>query len=88
MTKRKKEPLRKCVVTQEMLPKKELIRIVKNKQGEVFVDESGKQNGRGAYIQRNRSVIEDAKQNRALQKHLKVKMDDSIYDDLLDRVGE
>ena len=47
----KKIPLRKCVVTQERLPKKELLRVVKNNEGEVFVDLSSKANGRGAYRQ-------------------------------------
>ena len=48
----KKIPLRKCVVTQERLPKKELLRIVKNNEGQVFVDLTSKANGRGAYIKR------------------------------------
>ena len=46
----KKIPMRMCVVTREKLPKKELIRIVKNKENEIFVDESGKQNGKGVYL--------------------------------------
>ena len=46
----KKIPLRKCVATQEQLPKKEIIRIVRNKEGQVFIDPTGKMNGRGAYF--------------------------------------
>ena len=46
----KKIPMRTCVVTKEKLPKRELIRVVRNKEGEVFVDESGKLNGKGAYL--------------------------------------
>ena len=49
----KKIPLRKCVVTQERLPKKELLRIVKNNEGQVFVDLTSKANGRGAYIKKD-----------------------------------
>lgn len=52
MAKKKKIPERKCVITNEMKPKKELIRIVRNKEGEVFVDVTGKKNGRGAYLSR------------------------------------
>ncbi len=48
----KKVPLRKCVATGEQLPKKELIRVVKNKEGQVFVDPTGKMNGRGAYLKK------------------------------------
>ena len=57
----KKVPLRKCVATGEQLPKKELIRIVKNKEGEVSVDPTGKKNGRGAYLKRSLEAIELAK---------------------------
>ena len=49
----RKIPLRKCVATQEQLPKKELIRVVRNKEGEVFDDPTGKMNGRGAYLKRS-----------------------------------
>ena len=56
----KKIPLRKCVVTQERLPKKDLLRIVKNNEGEVFVDLSSKANGRGAYIKNDIEVLEKA----------------------------
>lgn len=64
MGKNKKIPLRKCIVTQEMKPKQELIRIVRNKEGEVFIDETGKKNGRGAYLSRDKDIIE--KQERAM----------------------
>ena len=57
----KKIPLRKCVVTQERLPKKDLLRIVKNNEGEVFVDLSYKANGRGAYIKNDIEVLEKVK---------------------------
>ena len=53
----KKVPLRKCVATGEQLPKKELIRIVRNKEGEVSVDPTGKKNGRGAYLKRSLDAI-------------------------------
>ena len=57
----KKIPLRKCVATGEQCPKKELIRIVKNKENEVFIDYTGKQNGRGAYLKKSKEAIELAK---------------------------
>ena len=49
----RKIPLRKCLATNEQLPKKELIRVVRNKEGQVFVDATGKMNGRGAYLKRS-----------------------------------
>ncbi|MDC3416362.1 RNase P modulator RnpM [Aquibacillus salsiterrae] len=79
----KKTPLRKCLVTQEMKDKKELIRIVRNKEGEVFVDPTGKKNGRGAYLSKNLDVVETAKKSKVLDRHLNVTVDDSIYEDLI-----
>ena len=48
MIKLRKIPLRKCLATGEQLPKQQLIRIVRNKEGQVAVDPTGKMNGRGA----------------------------------------
>ena len=56
----KKIPLRKCLATNEQLPKKELIRVVRNKEGQVFVDPTGKMNGRGAYLKKSIEAIEIA----------------------------
>ncbi|WP_226034908.1 RNase P modulator RnpM [Aquibacillus saliphilus] len=78
----KKVPLRKCVVTQEMKDKKELIRIVKNKEGDVSVDPTGKKNGRGAYISKSLDVVDSAKRSKILERHLKTSIDESIYEQL------
>lgn len=78
----KKIPLRKCVATGEQLPKKELIRIVRNKEGEVFVDPTGKMNGRGAYLKRSLEAIELAKKKSVLKRSLEVDIPESIYEDL------
>lgn len=88
MKKSKKEPLRKCVVTNEMLPKKSLIRIVRNKEGEVFVDDTGKKNGRGAYLSKDREVIEKAMKSKVLERHLNVSIESSLYEELFKRVGD
>ena len=79
----KKIPMRTCVVTKEKLPKRELIRIVRNKDGEVFVDESGKQNGKGVYLKLDRVVIEKARSNKILNRYLECDVSDSIYDELV-----
>ena len=78
----RKIPLRKCVATQEQLPKKELIRVVRNKEGEVFVDSTGKMNGRGAYLKRSIEAIEIAKKKGVLKKSLNADSPDSIYEEL------
>lgn len=80
MAKIRKEPLRKCVVTQERHPKKELIRIVKNNQGDVFVDPTGKQNGRGAYLKKSLSVLEKAMKTKRLERHLETTIDPTVYE--------
>lgn len=81
--KSKKIPLRKCVVTNEMRPKKELIRIVRNKEGELFVDPTGKQNGRGAYLILDEEIIKQARQTDVLNKQLQTKVPDEIFEELL-----
>ncbi|MDD4090863.1 MAG: YlxR family protein [Acholeplasmatales bacterium] len=78
----KKIPMRTCVVTKEVKPKKELMRVVATKEGEVFVDPSGKKNGRGAYLTLSLAVIEKAKTTKILEKRLKVKISDEIYETL------
>ncbi|WP_407272187.1 RNase P modulator RnpM [Radiobacillus sp. PE A8.2] len=78
----KKIPLRKCVVTQELKPKKELIRVVRNKEGEVFVDPSGKQNGRGAYVSKDATIVNQAKKTKVLERHLNAQIDEQLYEQL------
>lgn len=79
----KKVPLRTCVVTKEVLPKKALIRVVATKDGIVSVDIKGKANGRGAYLSLTKEVILKAKESKALDKKLGIKVPDEIYEELL-----
>lgn len=83
MTKMRKVPLRKCAATGEMFPKKEMIRIVRTKKGEVFVDVTGKQSGRGTYVSKTEEAVELARRNHAIEQQLGVKVEDAIYDELL-----
>ncbi|WP_409275706.1 RNase P modulator RnpM [Neobacillus sp. SCS-31] len=83
MNKMKKVPMRKCVATGEMRPKKELVRIVRSKEGEVSVDLTGKKSGRGAYLTLDREAILLAKKKNVLSNHLQTDIDPSIYDELL-----
>ena len=82
MAKKRKVPLRKCVVTNEMKPKKELIRIVRNKEGEVFVDPSGKKNGRGAYLSRDVDIVEQAIKTKALNKIFEMEIEATLYEEI------
>jgi len=78
----KKIPMRMCVVTRERFEKRELIRVVKNKEGEVFVDETGKQNGKGCYLKKDMDVINNARTSKILDRVLEINVPDSIYDEL------
>lgn len=84
---KRKIPLRKCVVTGEMKPKKEMLRIVKTKENEIFWDDTGKKNGRGAYVSLDSHAIEEAKKKDILSNVLKTKVSDDFYDDLLEHVN-
>jgi uncharacterized protein len=84
----KKIPMRTCAVSQEKCPKGELIRIVRNKDGEVFVDLSGKMNGRGVYLKRDMEVLNKARKSKILNKRLEVFVPDSIYDEIMDIINE
>lgn len=74
--------MRTCVVTHERFEKKELIRIVRTPEGEIIVDETGKQNGKGAYLKLDHEVIEKAKKSKALDRALEVTIPEEIYDNL------
>ena len=80
--KQKKIPLRTCVVTKEKLEKKDLVRVVKNNEGKVFVDTTGKANGRGAYIKKDLEVLDQAKKSKVLDRHLETTIDDEVYEEL------
>ena len=86
MNSRKKIPMRKCVATGEMMPKKELVRIVRSKEGEVSIDPTGKKSGRGAYLSKDKEAILLAKKRNILSKHLEATINDSIYDELLEMI--
>ena len=84
----KKIPMRSCVVTREKCEKKDLIRIVRTPEGIVKIDLTGKMNGRGAYIKKDIGVIEKAKKSKALDRHLEVSVEDSIYEELKNIISD
>lgn len=83
-----KERLRKCVACQEHFDKKNLLRIVRNKEGIISIDETGKMNGRGAYICKNIECIQKSIKNRSLNKSLKSNISTEIYQEIEKYVGE
>ena len=84
--KMKKIPMRTCVVTHEKCEKKDLLRVVRNNEGVVFVDDTLKANGRGAYLKKDKEVIEKARKSKILEKHLETIVKEEIYDELLTKI--
>ncbi|WP_196029646.1 RNase P modulator RnpM [Longicatena caecimuris] len=84
----RKIPMRKCVATGESLPKKELIRIVRTPDGNVEIDETGKKNGRGAYLKRSIEALEVAKKKKTLARSLECEIPQELYEELQKLFGE
>lgn len=82
----KKIPQRKCVACGESKPKQELIRVVRNKELVVTVDQTGKVNGRGAYICSNLQCLELAEKSKKLNRALEASVSEEIYQSLRDTI--
>lgn len=84
----KKIPIRKCIACGCQKPKKELIRVVKNKEDEVFVDFTGKANGRGAYICPSIDCFTLAIKKNAFNRALESKIEDAVFEALKERLKD
>lgn len=84
----KKLPQRTCIGCGQQKDKRDLIRIVKNNQGEIFLDKSGKEPGRGAYICDNAECLKKLIKSRKLEKSFKMKIEDNIYNKLKEMIKE
>lgn len=84
--KTKKIPLRTCVQSKEKLEKKDLLRIVKNKEGNVFVDETLKANGRGCYLKKDKKIIEAAQKSKSIDRSLGIEVPESVYTELMSKL--
>ena len=82
MKKARKIPQRKCIVCGKLSEKKDLLRIVKNKEEGILIDESGKVNGRGAYVCKNEECIRGLRRTNKLNQAFKMKIEDDIYEEL------
>ncbi len=79
---KRKIPMRKCVVTGEMKPKRDMVRVVKNKEDGLAIDPTGKMNGRGAYLSLLPEAGQQAKEEKSLDKPLGTKVPDEFYEEL------
>lgn len=83
--KTRKVPMRMCVLTREKLPKNDLIRIV-SFEGNIFVDITGKKNGKGCYLKKDKDVIDEARKKKVLNHIFETEVNDSIYDELIKNI--
>lgn len=83
----KKVPMRTCVVSKEKCEKRDLLRIVRTPEKNVVIDDTGKLNGRGAYLKKDVNVINKAKSTKILENVLEVSIPDSIYEEMLNKVN-
>ncbi len=81
--KQRKVPLRKCVACQSPEEKAELFRIVRSPEGDVFLDSTGKKNGRGAYLSKKKECVIKARDKGLLSRHLNTAVPSGIFDEML-----
>ena len=84
--KEKKIPLRKCVITGEQHPKGEMFRVVRTTEGDVVIDLTGKVRGHGAYVSKDKKVIEMARKKKTLNRALEIEVPEKIYDELIEKL--
>lgn len=82
----KKIPLRMCVVTKNREEKRNLLRIVKTKDGEILVDTTGKLNGKGAYITKSPEVLALARKNKALDRAFDTEISEEVYKKIAENI--
>jgi len=84
----RKIPLRKCTGCGEMKSKRELVRVVKNKEGEVSLDLTGKKAGRGAYVCPQLSCLQKARKSRGFERALSCKIPEGVYDQMKQELSQ
>lgn len=85
--KTKRVPMRMCTGCRQRNPKKEMIRVVRNAEGVVGIDKTGKASGRGAYICPRPECLQAAVRSKALEKALEAAIDASLYERLKEELA-
>ncbi|MEE1516571.1 MAG: YlxR family protein [Lachnospiraceae bacterium] len=84
----KKIPLRKCTGCGEMKSKKEMVRVIKTAEEQIFMDLTGKMNGRGAYVCRSEECLKKAIKTKAIERSLGISVSSEVYEQLMKELGE
>lgn len=82
----KKKPQRTCIVCKSEADKKSLVRIVRTPQGEVELDLTGKESGRGAYVCKDEDCFSKLKKGKFLTRALKIEVSEQTYDKLIEEL--
>lgn len=82
MIKNQKQPLRKCIVCNELREKKELLRVIRTPEGVIEIDLTGKKNGRGAYICKTGECFEKLGKTKALNRSFSCEIPAAVYEQL------
>lgn len=88
MSTARKIPMRQCIGCREMKSKKEMLRVIKTPEEEVVLDATGRKNGRGAYLCFSEDCLEKAIRSRGLERSLKMKIPDDVYEQLKEEMKE
>jgi predicted RNA-binding protein YlxR (DUF448 family) len=86
--KNKKKAYRMCISCRNVYDQKEMLRIVKNKSGNVSLDETGKMHGRGAYICKKKECVEKAKKAKALNRAFEMGVEEEIYSKMNEYIND
>lgn len=78
----KKVPLRQCIGCGEMKNKKDMMRVLKDAEGHICLDVTGKKNGRGAYLCKQKECLQKAHKNKGLERSFKMSIPDEVYNTL------
>lgn len=84
--KQKKVPMRRCIASNEMKPKKDMLRLVRTPEMELLIDPTGKKNGRGAYISLEPELVKKAQTQKLIERQFEMKVSDEFYQELYDYV--
>lgn len=85
--KTKKVPMRMCTGCGEMFDKRTLVRVIKDPDGNVSLDLTGKKAGRGAYVCKNAECLKKARKKRAFERAFSVKIEDAVYDTMEEEIS-
>ena len=81
----KKTPERMCIACRQMKPKAEMLRVIKPKEGEIFIDRTGKAAGRGAYICDSDACVKKCLKVKLFNKTFSAQIPDNVYEDIRER---